>query len=123
MIDNGTFGVGWTIARVTAVLFTTSQSAGTVFVDQTFRQATSAVRIAFVTFWTEALGAMEIDLANGVGSTRFKDTRILTLTIDTSFGRWTIGIGSTSNYSIARQKLNFSLLGKRKLKVIVPWIH
>lgn len=96
MIDDGTFGIRWTVARIATVLLATGQSTRTVFIDQTFGLATSAVRIALVPFGTETLGPMDVDATQSVGSARFENAGILTLAIDASFRGRTVGIGSAA---------------------------
>jgi len=97
VIDYGTLGVRRAVAWVTAVLFTASQSAGTVIIHQTFRLATSTVRIAFVTFGAETLRTVKVDTAKSIRTTRFENAWILTLAVNASFVRRTIGIGSATN--------------------------
>lgn len=97
MIDDGTFGIWWTIAWVTAVLFTTSQRARTIIIDETLGLTTGTVGVAFMAFRTEALRSMGINTAQGVGTARFKNAWILTLAVNASFVRRTIGIGSATN--------------------------
>ena len=97
MVDDGTLGVGRAVARIATVLFATGQSARTIFVDQTFRLATSAVRIAFVTFGTETLSSVDVDATQSVRAARFENAGILTLAVDASFGRRAVGIGPATN--------------------------
>jgi hypothetical protein len=97
VIDYGTLGVRRAVAWVTAVLFTASQSAGTVIIHETFGLATSTVRIAFVTFGAETLGTVKVDTAKSICTARFENAWILTLAVNASFVRRTVRIGSATN--------------------------
>jgi hypothetical protein len=86
-----------TVHLVFGVLFTASQSAGTVIIHETFGLATSTVRIAFVTFGAETLGTVKVDTAKSICTARFENAWILTLAVNASFVRRTVRIGSATN--------------------------
>jgi hypothetical protein len=58
---------------------------------------TSTVRIAFVTFGAETLRTVNVDTAKSIRTARFENAWILTLAVNASLGRRTVGIGSTTN--------------------------
>lgn len=97
MVDYGTFGIWRAVAWVTTILFTTSQIARTVIVHKTFGLAASTIRIAFMAFRAETLRAMNVHTTKSIRTTRFENAWILTLTVNASLGRRTVGIGSTTN--------------------------
>lgn len=97
VIDYSTLSVRRAVTWVTAVLFTASQSAGTVIIHETFGLATSTVRVAFVTFGAETLWAVKVDTAKSIRTARFENAWILTLAVNASFVRRTVGIGSATN--------------------------
>lgn len=85
MIDHRALGVWRAVARVAARFADASQFAWAVLVDETLRTAAVAVRVAFESFRTEALGSVQVDSAKGVGAARLEDARIFALAVDAGF--------------------------------------
>ena len=98
MVDDSTFSSWRAIARIATILLTTGQVTWTVFIDKTLGLTTSLVWVAFESFGTEALRSMDSYATEGVCAASLEHTRALTLTVDASFVRWTVGISLASNY-------------------------